>query len=70
MADPKLFARGFVKTRDHKVIGVVALFLGGFIGRALLDQIGSKGAFGVGTGIRFLTALSWLAVPAKPRAKA
>lgn len=69
MSDPKLFARGLVKTRDHKVIAVFALFVGGFIGRALLDQIGSAGAFGVGTGIRFLTALSWLAVPSKPRVK-
>ncbi|KAI5118466.1 hypothetical protein M0805_003727 [Coniferiporia weirii] len=65
MADPKLFRRHFVITRDHKFLAVLALFLGGFVGRAILDQIGSAGAFGVGTGIRFLIALGWLFVPAK-----
>ena len=47
---------------------VFALFVGGFVGRALIDQIGDAGTFGVGTGIRFLIALSWLGVPAKNRA--
>ena len=65
MADPKLFTRGWVISRDHKVIGVVSLFVGGFVGRALIDVIGSKGAFGVGAGIRLLIAFSWLWIPAK-----
>ena len=68
MADPKLFRAKWVLTRDHKFIAVLALFLGGFIGRALIDKIGSAGTFGVGTGIRVLIAISWLFVPAK-RAK-
>ncbi len=66
MADPKLFTRHRVITRDHKVIAIVALFLGGFIGRAILDKIGPAGAFGVGTGIRFFLTLTWLLIPAKP----
>lgn len=39
MADPKLFSRGLVRTRDHKIIGVVALFIGGFFSRALVDKV-------------------------------
>lgn len=67
LSDPKLFRTGFVKTRDHRLIAVLALFVGGFVGRALIDQIGDAGTFGVGTGIRFLIALSWFAVPGKKR---
>ncbi|KAH8116002.1 hypothetical protein DFH11DRAFT_1840503 [Phellopilus nigrolimitatus] len=69
MSDPKLFGRRFVNTRDHKFIAVFALFLGGFAGRAILDKVGSAGAFGVGTGIRFLIAIAWLFVPAKKSGK-
>ena len=65
MADPKLFQLRRVVTRDHKVIGIVALFVGGFAGRAILDRIGSAGALGVGTGIRFLISVWWFFVPGK-----
>ncbi|KAF8579645.1 hypothetical protein K439DRAFT_1637732 [Ramaria rubella] len=65
MADPLLFRARFIKTRDLKVIAVAALFLGGFVGRALLDKIGSAGTFGIGTGFRVLIALMWLRVPGK-----
>lgn len=65
LSDPKLFRPNFQITRDHKFLAVFALFLGGFVGRAILDQIGSAGAFGVGTGMRFLIAVIWLFVPAK-----
>jgi len=70
MADPKLFRPNWVITRDHKFIAIAALFVGGFVGRAIVDQIGAAGAFGVGTGIRVLIAISWLWIPAKkPKAK-
>ncbi|GJE86774.1 DUF1275 domain-containing protein [Phanerochaete sordida] len=65
MADPKLFQLRRVVSRDHKVIGIVALFIGGFAGRAILDKIGSAGALGVGTGIRLLISVWWLFVPGK-----
>lgn len=66
MADPRLFdVRHWVVTRDHKLIAALALFVGGFVGRALVDQIGAAGALGVGTGIRVLIALSWVFVPGK-----
>lgn len=70
MADPKLFTfNRFIITRDHKIIAITALFIGGFASRAILDKIGSDGALGVATGIRFLIGLWWLFVPAKPAKK-
>jgi hypothetical protein len=66
MADPKLFSPHAVVTRDHKLIAAASLFVGGFIGRALVDQIGAAGTLGIGTGIRVIIALGWIFVPAKP----
>ncbi|GBE87687.1 hypothetical protein BKA93DRAFT_121656 [Sparassis latifolia] len=66
MADPKLFQLNrYVITRDHKIIAIAAVFVGGFVGRALVDQIGSAGALGVGTGFRTLIAFWWIFVPGK-----
>ena len=66
MADPKLFhLKNIVITRDHKVMGIFALFLGGFVSRAILQSIGSDSSLGIACGVRVLMALSWLFVPAK-----
>jgi len=65
MADPNLFRRRYTPSRDHKIIAIVILFFGGFVGRCMIDKIGSAGTLGVGTGIRFLIALSWYLVPSK-----
>ena len=66
MADPKLFIfNRRIVSRDHKIIGIFALFVGGFASRAILDKIGSAGTLGVGTGIRLLVAIWWLFVPGK-----
>lgn len=66
MTEPRLFdVRRLVVARDHKVMAILFLFLGGFISRAILDKIGSAGALGVGTGLRFVITLWWLLVPAK-----
>jgi hypothetical protein len=62
MADPQLFCIRFVKTRDLKIVAVSSLFVGGFVGRALLDKVGSSTTFLIGTGIRVLIALAWLGV--------
>jgi len=67
MAEPKLFTRKLVKTRDLKIVAVTALFIGGFIGRALLDKIGDAGTFGIGTGFRVIIACSWLGVAGKSK---
>ncbi|KAH7921849.1 hypothetical protein BV22DRAFT_1071573 [Leucogyrophana mollusca] len=70
MADPKLFEiRRLVISRDHKILAIAALFIGGFAGRAILERIGSAGTLGVGTGIRFLISIWWLFVPAKQAKK-
>jgi hypothetical protein len=65
MADPNLFRRHYTRSRDHKIIAIAILFFGGFVGRCMIDKIGSAGTLGVGTGIRFLIALSWYLVPSK-----
>ncbi|EMD30979.1 hypothetical protein CERSUDRAFT_89537 [Gelatoporia subvermispora B] len=70
MADPKLFSLNRrIISRDHKVIGILSLFVGGFVGRALIDAIGSPGTLGIGCGFRVLIAVWWLFVPSKPGQK-
>jgi hypothetical protein len=69
MADPKLFHFGRVISRDHKVYAIIALFLGGFLGRALLQASGSAVTLGVGAGLRALIALSFLWVKGKVSTK-
>ncbi|KAF8916875.1 hypothetical protein CPB85DRAFT_1215963 [Mucidula mucida] len=64
--DPKLFQfMHKVKTRDHKLIAASALFLGAFVGRALLGAIGAPGALGIACGVRVIIMLSWIFVPKK-----
>ncbi|KAG9311560.1 hypothetical protein JVU11DRAFT_7765 [Chiua virens] len=66
VTEPELFnLRRLVKSRDHKAVAILCLFLGGFIGRAVLDKIGDAGTLGVGTGVRFLISIWWLLAPAK-----
>ena len=65
MADPKLFTARRVASRDHKIIAVSSLFVGGFCSRAILQAIGSPASLGIGTGLRVLVALSWFFVPGK-----
>jgi hypothetical protein len=60
MADPRLFHLGPVVSRDHKIYGILALFLGGFLSRALLQASDSAITLGVGAGLRALIALSFL----------
>lgn len=70
MADPQLFdIRRMVISRDHKIMAIGSLFLGGFIGRALLDKIGSAGTLGTGAGIRLVISAWWLFVPEKKAKK-
>ncbi|KAJ2968729.1 hypothetical protein NUW54_g13129 [Trametes sanguinea] len=66
MADPKLLNfRQRVISRDHKLIAIFALFLGGFVGRAIIDAKGAAATLGVGTGMRVVIAIWWLFVPGK-----
>jgi len=64
MSDPKLFRlRHRVLTRDHRLIAAVSLFLGAFVGRAILAQLGTAATLGVGVGFRMLITFSWIFVP-------
>jgi hypothetical protein len=66
MSDPRLFnLRRRVVSRDHKTLAALALFMGGFCGRALLGKIGSAGALGIGVGFRILITISWIFVRGK-----
>ncbi|KAF8526560.1 hypothetical protein BU17DRAFT_74110 [Hysterangium stoloniferum] len=67
MAEPKLFRASLVRSRDLKVIAVASLFLGGFIGRVLLQKVGDGTTFAIGAGIRVIVALLWFWVPGKPQ---
>ncbi|KAA1473103.1 hypothetical protein DENSPDRAFT_222914 [Dentipellis sp. KUC8613] len=70
MADPKLFnLRQSVISRDHKLIAIGALFLGGFVSRAILQAIGSSGALGIGVGMRMIIMVAWFFVPEKKAGK-
>ncbi|KAF5336503.1 hypothetical protein D9611_006583 [Ephemerocybe angulata] len=71
MTDPKLLnIKRRVLSRDHRLIAAISLFLGAFIGRAILAAIGTAGTLGVGVGLRVLIAIAWLFVPTKPTPKA
>lgn len=63
MADPNLFRLHLVKTREMKFIAVGVLFLGGFVGRVILDRIGFSATFMIGSALRVLIALLWLRAP-------
>ena len=66
MSDPRLFKfRQRVTTRDHRFIAAVVLFLGAFVGRALLGQVGAAATMGIGVGFRVIITLSWIFVPKK-----
>jgi hypothetical protein len=43
VAEPHLFYLRRVPTRDRRLVGVAFSFLGGFVGRALVDQVGPRG---------------------------
>ncbi|KNZ82148.1 hypothetical protein J132_07733 [Termitomyces sp. J132] len=65
-SDPRLFKiREKVKSRDHKLFAVVALFIGAFAGRALLGKLGSPAALGIAVGIRILITISWVFIGGK-----
>ncbi|KAG6910734.1 hypothetical protein DXG01_008266 [Tephrocybe rancida] len=67
VSDPRLFKlRQKVVSRDHKLLAAVALFLGAFIGRALLGKIGAAGTLGIAVGFRILIAISWIFIAGKP----
>jgi len=66
MSDPQLFKfKQKVISRDHKLFAAIGLFLGAFIGRALLGKIGAAATLGIGVGLRILISISWIFVAGK-----
>lgn len=61
--DPELLGLKPVPSRDIRVAGVFMLFLGGFVARAVLAQIGADGALGVLCGFRFVQLVWWAFIP-------
>jgi hypothetical protein len=63
LSEPTLFfLRGWHKARDHKILGMFGVFLGGFVGRALADTIPPGATLGIATGLRIIIAITWLVV--------
>ncbi|KAJ7154681.1 hypothetical protein C8R46DRAFT_441738 [Mycena filopes] len=65
VADPQLFVRRRVTSRDHKLLALVALFAGAVLARLLLGWFGAAATLGVGAGIRIFVAGSWCFVRSK-----
>lgn len=66
VTDPGLFRRKCVMSRDHRLIAAFSLFIGAFVGRAILAKLGTAGALGVAVGFRVLISLQWIFVASKP----
>ncbi|KAJ7928146.1 hypothetical protein B0H13DRAFT_1969591, partial [Mycena leptocephala] len=65
MADPHLFYRRKIASRDHKVLALGALFGGALVARLLLGKIGTPAALGFGAGVRLFVAAAWFFVRGK-----
>ncbi len=52
-----------VTSRDHRILSIALLFLGGFSGRAIIQTAGAPTALGVAAAIRLIVTLWWLFVP-------
>jgi MFS family permease len=64
IADPKLFdIQRIITSRDHKIMAIASLFLGGCIGRVLVNNFGSAATLGIGAGIRLIISVWWLFIP-------
>jgi len=64
LLDPRKWLQP-VKARDHKLIAILMLIIGGFVSRALIGQIGSAGTLGIGAGLRVLCAMIWMITKTK-----
>lgn len=65
--DPLLFALKPVASRDIRIMGVIALFMGGFVSRALTNACGgAAGALGVLAALRLAQLVWWVVIPSPP----
>ena len=60
-----LTLRKKITAGDSKILAILALFTGGFAGRALLSQVGASATLGIGTFLRILIAIAWVWVPTR-----
>ncbi|GAA6060160.1 hypothetical protein JCM10212_005161 [Sporobolomyces blumeae] len=60
---PNILRFGKNKFRDHRVIAVFAVFLGGFCSAGIVFASSSAIAFAACTGLRLISILTWLLVP-------
>ncbi|KAF7334298.1 Aldedh domain-containing protein [Mycena sanguinolenta] len=65
MADPQLFYRRNIASRDHKVIALGSLFCGAVAARLLTGYVGAAAVLGFGAGIRLFVAAGWCFVRGK-----
>ncbi|KAJ6572065.1 hypothetical protein B0H19DRAFT_1209150 [Mycena capillaripes] len=65
VADPHLFFRRKVASRDHKMLALGALFAGALVARQFVERVGAPAALGFGAGIRLFIAAGWLLVRGK-----
>ncbi|KAK8843939.1 hypothetical protein IAR55_006731 [Kwoniella newhampshirensis] len=63
--DPLLFAFRYTPSRDIRIAGGLAVLLGAFVSRAILDKIGSAQCLGVLCGFRMVQAIWWFFIPDK-----
>lgn len=63
--EPSLLVPKRVPSRDIRVAGVAAVFIGAFASRGLLGVIGGDGTVGVLCGLRIISMIWWGIVPAK-----
>ncbi|WVQ72214.1 hypothetical protein IAR50_001761 [Cryptococcus sp. DSM 104548] len=63
--DPFLFSFKYTPSRDIRILGGLALFLGSFISRAILQASSSAGVVGVLAGLRMVQVVWWFFIPDK-----
>ncbi|KAG6334473.1 hypothetical protein ID866_4621 [Astraeus odoratus] len=66
ISEPTLFhLRRWVVEREHKLLTIAFMLLGGFAGRCLIDEIGSVATLAMATGLRVIISGWWLLIPKK-----
>ncbi|TYJ53051.1 hypothetical protein B9479_006330 [Cryptococcus floricola] len=63
--DPLLFSFHYTPSRDIRIMGALAVFLGAFVARAILDASSSAGVVGVLAGLRMVQLGWWFLIPDK-----
>ncbi|WWC67328.1 uncharacterized protein I206_101236 [Kwoniella pini CBS 10737] len=64
--DPLLFSFKYTPSRDIRIAGGFAVFVGAFVSRAILDGGGQAAALGALAGFRMIQVIWWFFIPDKP----